>query len=662
MTSCRSPASVWRAPGVDLEVTAFADGPAERLAAVGAVPAALGRRPRSASDPLPGPPPAPGQSAQPVPRHGRAAWRDSIRSPSRAVGSSGTASARSNRSRRRPRSAPPPSRRARSTNTSAPASCRRRPRSPTRPAGRRPPCAGISIFRQVESATSGSSRRSPRDPARPGRSPESRATLRPRRISPRREWPPRPPHGGASWSRWRCVCRPATNATPTPCARRSAGSSCIATAPPSSPARAPTSARGSATARLTSSALLRAGLFDEARAFVEWFAPFQYPSGAVPCCVDRRGADPVPEHDSHGELIFAIAETWRYTRDRAFLERMFPHVERAVAHMDTLRAQRRTPEYASGEKQLFYGLMPESISHEGYSSRPVHSYWDDFFALRGLEDAVELAEAIGDAAKAAAFARSRDEFAADFHASIRRAIAHHRIDFIPGSADLGDFDATSTTIALAPGGEQERLPPKALERTFERYWEEFVARRDGKKDVGRLHALRAAQRRRLRAPGLARAGPRAPRVVHGPPPAGGVERMGRGRRPRPARAALHRRHAARLGGLGLHPLVPRPLRLRARVGPGDRGRRRDPRGMARQRRVRPARPAHALRSAGPCLQQARRGDHRAHRGRLAGSPRRLRACDLPGRYAAATINGRRATPQPDGTLLVREIPATIELR
>jgi hypothetical protein len=54
----------------------------------------------------------------------------------------------------------------------------------------------------------------------------------------------------------------------------------------------------------------------------------------------------------------------------------------------------------------------------------------------------------------------------------------HRIDFIPGSADLGDFDATSTTIAVSPGGELGRLPAPALERTFERYWREAVARQD----------------------------------------------------------------------------------------------------------------------------------------------------------------------------------------
>ena len=71
---------------------------------------------------------------------------------------------------------------------------------------------------------------------------------------------------------------------------------------------------------LTSSALARLGHVEEAKAFVRWFAPYQYPDGKVPCCVDWRGADPVPEHDSHGELIFAVAEVWRYTKDRAFLE------------------------------------------------------------------------------------------------------------------------------------------------------------------------------------------------------------------------------------------------------------------------------------------------------------------------------------------------------
>ena len=234
---------------------------------------------------------------------------------------------------------------------------------------------------------------------------------------------------------------------------------------------------------LEATALLRMGRPDVAREFLEWYAGFQYGNGKIPCCVDSRGADPVPEHDSHGEFIYLAAEYWRHTHDRAVAERMWPHVASAAAYLDTLRRQRLTPEFQSGDKRAFYGILPPSISHEGYSAKPMHSYWDDFFALRGLKDAVELAHALGRPEEASLVAL-RDEFRRDLYASIQLAMSQHRIDFIPGAADLGDFDATSTTIAVSPVGELGRMPEsvaRALDRTFERYWTEFVARRDGTK-------------------------------------------------------------------------------------------------------------------------------------------------------------------------------------
>ena len=227
--------------------------------------------------------------------------------------------------------------------------------------------------------------------------------------------------------------------------------------------------------------LLRMGREDVAEEFLRWYAPFQFASGKVPCCVDDRGSDPVPENDSHGELIYAIAEQYRYTADRALLEAMWPHVAGAVKYMDELRASERT-EANRAKNPAFYGLMPASISHEGYSAKPMHSYWDDFWALRGYKDAVEIATWLGRADDAKRFAASRDEFRADLYASITIATKQHGIDFIPGAAELGDFDATSTTIALAPGGEQDRLPQDLLVNTFERYWREFVQRRDGKRE------------------------------------------------------------------------------------------------------------------------------------------------------------------------------------
>jgi hypothetical protein len=80
----------------------------------------------------------------------------------------------------------------------------------------------------------------------------------------------------------------------------------------------------------------------------------------------------------------------------------------------------------------------------------------------------------------AQIAASRDAFRRDLYASIGAMGRVHGIDFIPGAADRGDFDATSTTIALTPVGEGARLPRAALEATFERYWRDFVERREGR--------------------------------------------------------------------------------------------------------------------------------------------------------------------------------------
>lgn len=227
--------------------------------------------------------------------------------------------------------------------------------------------------------------------------------------------------------------------------------------------------------------LLRMGREDVAEEFLRWYAPYQFDNGKVPCCVDDRGSDPVPENDSHGELIFTVAEVYRYRRDRALLEAMWPHVVGAVKYMDELRLSERT-EANRAKNPAFYGMMPASISHEGYSAKPMHSYWDNFWALRGYKDAVEIAQWLGKDEEAGRFAASRDQFRDDLYASIVAATRDHGIDFIPGAAELGDFDATSTTIALAPGGEQGRLPETLLRNTFERYWKEFVDRRDGRRE------------------------------------------------------------------------------------------------------------------------------------------------------------------------------------
>jgi hypothetical protein len=215
---------------------------------------------------------------------------------------------------------------------------------------------------------------------------------------------------------------------------------------------------------ITSTALAEFGFAQEARDFLRWYAPYQFDDGRVPCAVDRRGVDRTVEHDSHGELAWAIVEVFRLSADHAFLRELWPRVAKAADAIAALRE-------AEG------GLLPPSISHEGYASRPVHAYWDDFFALAGLDAAAEAAGVLGEPSTQQRYRTIADSLRRDLAASIASTMQRHAIDVLPGSVELGDFDPTSSAIAFDPCNVAGLLPPGAAERSFERYWQEFEARR-----------------------------------------------------------------------------------------------------------------------------------------------------------------------------------------
>lgn len=234
---------------------------------------------------------------------------------------------------------------------------------------------------------------------------------------------------------------------------------------------------------VTATSMCYTGRTDRAVAFADWFSKYLYENGKVPCVVDRRGPDPVPENDSNGEYLYLLWRCYQFTRDRAFLERHIDHATAAVNYIDALRRQRMADQYRTGtpEQRACFGLMPESISHEGYSAKPMHSYWDDLWTLRGLKDAVRMATILHRDDLIERWTPIRDEFRAALGASLRLAMKNKKIDYLPGCVELGDFDATSTAVALFPCGD-EILPQPELRNTFDRYYKFVTDRRDGKLD------------------------------------------------------------------------------------------------------------------------------------------------------------------------------------
>ena len=234
--------------------------------------------------------------------------------------------------------------------------------------------------------------------------------------------------------------------------------------------------------------LLRLGEVDAAREFVTWYATHLFASGKVPCCVDARGADPVAENDSHGQFIFAVAELWRYSQhsadDRARLLALWPPVDAAARYQERLRQSERSALNQQPGREAYWGLMPASISHEGYSAKPMHSHWDNFWALAGWRDALQIARALGFNARADELQAQHDEFRRELGASLATTLARHRINHLPGAAELGDFDPSSSTLVFSPAGAESLVAPALLQATWQRYWDEAQRRQPAADPAG----------------------------------------------------------------------------------------------------------------------------------------------------------------------------------
>jgi len=230
---------------------------------------------------------------------------------------------------------------------------------------------------------------------------------------------------------------------------------------------------------LMGAALAKAGLPEVLQSFLSWYAPFQREDGFVPCVVDRNGVDWFVEHDSHGQFLWGLREVFRNSGSRVFLRQMLPHVCKAAEYLIALRAECMTAHYRSAGQATCFGLLPESASHEGYLAHPVHSYWDDFWGVRGLEAAAELASASGQPQDSLRWKSEASHFQSDLLRSIGKVITDNTLAYIPGSVEWADFDPTATSNAIAVLDFADSLPEAPLHAMFETYLDGFHRKHRG---------------------------------------------------------------------------------------------------------------------------------------------------------------------------------------
>lgn len=124
-------------------------------------------------------------------------------------------------------------------------------------------------------------------------------------------------------------------------------------------------------------ALTRWGRHEESAAAIAGLAERQGPDGGV---IGRPG-----EWADTGAFLGAIGEQWRLTRDRVLVEAMLEPIVAAVSWIDHHRVR--------GAQGAARGLLPP---RDERADRPGElRYLDDFWALRGLQDASALLRALG---------------------------------------------------------------------------------------------------------------------------------------------------------------------------------------------------------------------------------------------------------------------------
>ena len=291
----------------------------------------------------------------------------------------------------------------------------------------------------------------------------------------------------------------------------------------------------------------------EVREFLRWYAAYQAPDG-TDAVLHRPRAAPTrsPEHDSDGEFDLRASPSTTATRaTSAFVHELWPNVvPRGRAHLAALRGQRMTDAYRAPEQARV--LRPAARVDQprgllGASGALVLGRLLRAARPEGRGGAGAASSATTSARRATR--RSATSSAPTLYASIDRGdgAARHRLHARIGRArrlrsDVDGDRARARRRAGEPAGGAARSAPSIATGA------RSSSAGDGHVELGRLHALRAAQRRGARTARPAR--PRATALldwlIGGQRPAAWNEWAEVVWRD-PQRAAVHRRHAAHLG-------------------------------------------------------------------------------------------------------------------
>jgi hypothetical protein len=176
------------------------------------------------------------------------------------------------------------------------------------------------------------------------------------------------------------------------------------------------------------------------------------------------------QYDAWGQTLWIYGAHFRITHDRAFAEKVFPSMVRAVAWLHQARA---------GDPMH---LIPASASLDN-ENVPGHITGYDFLALDGLHEAILMAKALGKTDDAANFQSEYDDFRATFLKKLDEVTATTggyippTLDGKKGGQDWGNLLGAYPEPVLAP---DDPKITATLKNTQARYQEGLITYGDGR--------------------------------------------------------------------------------------------------------------------------------------------------------------------------------------
>ena len=203
-------------------------------------------------------------------------------------------------------------------------------------------------------------------------------------------------------------------------------------------------------AAIVTNSLDLVGLHDLARENLAFFSSWQDANGLF---ISRPG-----QYDGHGQALWALGEHARRGGDPAFARAVFPAVSRGVDWL--AGARRRDP----------LGVLPAGDPRDNELVAG-HLSGDNFWALAGLERAVELARMLGEREAAERFAAEQAALRAAVVAQVRRAALANdgrippALD-VPGGQDWGNLWASYPVQVLPPADPAVEATVRHVRRRF----------------------------------------------------------------------------------------------------------------------------------------------------------------------------------------------------